>query len=135
MARPKKSRYICAFPKIMEFRPFGEYAEVVDLSFDEFEAMRLIDHMNFSQEECAKQMVVARSTVTAIYDSARKKIADAMVNGKVIAIHGGDVELCPRHGNCCGRCGQNKCGKCNHGTCPDCRYNNSKNSNCKHNIA
>jgi predicted DNA-binding protein (UPF0251 family) len=135
MARPKKSRCICSFPKVMEFRPFGEYAEVIDLSFDEYEAMRLIDHMNFSQEECANQMDVARSTVAAIYDSARRKIADAIVNGKAIAIHGGDVELCPSHGNCCGRCGQNKCNNCNHGNCPNCKYFTSKMNNCSVNAS
>ncbi|MFR5875738.1 MAG: DUF134 domain-containing protein [Eubacterium sp.] len=123
MARPKKSRCICAFPKSMEFKPFGEYAEIIDLTFDEYEAFRLIDYLDFSQEECARQMEVARSTVAAIYQSARKKIADAIVNGKALEIHGGDVELCPSHGNCCGRCGQNICGNCNHGSCPDCKNN------------
>jgi predicted DNA-binding protein (UPF0251 family) len=130
MARPKKNRCICSFPKILEFRPFGDYADVVDLSFDEYEVMRLIDNMGYSQEECSKQMDIARSTVAAIYESARSKIADAIVNGKAIAIYGGDVELCSRHGNCCGRCGQNKCGKCNHGSCPKCRYNTTKSVSC-----
>lgn len=134
MARPKKNRCICSFPKILEFRPFGDYAESVDLSFDEYEVIRLIDHMNFSQEECSKQMDVARSTVAAIYESARKKIADAIINGKALEIRGGDVELCPSHGNCCGRCGQNKCGNCNHGNCPNCKYNISKNKKCNGNF-
>lgn len=130
MARPKKNRCICAFPKIMEFRPFGEYADVIEMSFDEYEAFRLIDHLKFSQEECAKQMDVARSTVTSIYENARTKIADAIINGKALVFHGGDVELCPSHGNCCGQCGKNECGNCNHGICPHCKYHISKTKNC-----
>ena len=83
MARPRKMRCICAYPKSMEFRPFGEYAETVDLNFDE-------------------------------YESARTKIADAIVNGKALVIHGGDVELCPNSSTCCGRCGQRDCDACGH---------------------
>lgn len=130
MARPKKSRCICSFPKIPEFRPFGDYADTVNLHFDEYEVIRLIDHQGFTQEECAKQMDVARSTIASIYESARKKIADAIVNGKALAINGGDVELCPSHGNCCGSCGKNKCGNCNHGSCPNCKYNYPTNDVC-----
>lgn len=117
MARPKKPRCICAYPKSMEFRPFGEYAEIIDLSFDEYEAFRLMDYMNFSQEECARQMDVARSTVASIYESARAKIADAVVNGKALVIHGGDVQLCPNHSNCCGLCGKNNCETCDNHVC------------------
>ena len=114
MARPKKRRCICEYPKSMGFRPFGDYAESVSLSFDEYEAFRLIDKLKFSQEECAKQMAVARSTVAAIYESARTKIADAIINGKALEIHGGDVHLCPNHSTCCGRCGQRDCDSCGH---------------------
>lgn len=117
MARPKKNRCICAFPKSMEFRPFGDYAETVDLSFDEYETIRLIDLKGFSQEECARQMDVARSTVASIYDSARKKVSDAIVNGKALQIYGGDVELCVNHGVCCGSCGKNRCDTCDNSAC------------------
>lgn len=114
MARPKKMRCICEYPKSMGFRPFGDYADTVSLSFDEYEAFRLIDKLKFSQEECARQMAVARSTVASIYESARYKIADAVINGKALEIHGGDVQLCPNHSTCCGRCGQRDCDSCGH---------------------
>lgn len=114
MARPKKMRCICEYPKSMGFRPFGDYADTVSLSFDEYEAFRLIDKLKFSQEECARQMAVARSTVASIYESARTKIADAVINGKALEIHGGDVQLCPNHSTCCGRCGQRDCDSCGH---------------------
>lgn len=117
MARPRKNRCICSFPKSMEFRPFGDYAETVDLSFDEYETLRLIDLKSFSQEECARQMDVARSTVASIYDSARHKVADAIVNGKALQIYGGDVQLCENHSVCCGDCGKNNCPTCTNVAC------------------
>ena len=121
MARPRKPRRICAYPDIMGFRPFGDYADVVDLTLDEYEVMRLMDTLSYSQEECAKQMDVARSTVAAIYESARLKTADAIINGKSLVIHGGDVELCSS--TCCRRCGQKACVDCEHGTSPQCKIN------------
>jgi len=49
-------------------------------------------------------MQVARTTVQAIYSSARKKIADCIVNGKQLVIEGGNFELCDRGKKCKGRC-------------------------------
>ena len=115
MARPKKLRRICAYPKVMGFRPFGDYAEVVDLTFDEYEVMRLMDALGYSQEECAIQMDIARSTVASIYNSARAKTADAIIYGKSLVIHGGDIELCKGSSTCCGKCGKTACKDCGHG--------------------
>ena len=100
MARPYKNRRICAYPKVLGFTPFGDYAETVTLTLDEYEAFRLIDRLDYSQEECARHMGVARSTVTSIYESARAKIADAIVYGKAINIGGGDVYTC-EHSSVC----------------------------------
>ena len=63
------------------------------MSLDEYEAIRLLDHLGLTQEACAVRMGVARTTVTAIYDSARKKLADALVNGKTLQIRGGSYAL------------------------------------------
>lgn len=59
------------------------------MTVDEYEAVRLLDVEGLTQEACADRMNVARTTVTAIYDSARKKIADAIVHGKRLLIAGG----------------------------------------------
>ena len=64
-------------------------SESVHMTVDEFEALRLLDAEGLTQEGCASRMNIARTTVTAIYDSARKKVADALVNGKRLLITGG----------------------------------------------
>ncbi|MBQ1338795.1 MAG: DUF134 domain-containing protein [Thermoguttaceae bacterium] len=112
MVRPRKRRRLCEYPGVLGFRPIGDSGESVELRFDEYEACRLIDTLHFTQEECARQMNVARSTVAAIYQSARAKIADALFYGKTLNFHGGDVELCKFHSECCGRCGQRDCAAC-----------------------
>jgi predicted Fe-Mo cluster-binding NifX family protein len=65
------------------------------MTVDEFEALRLLDDEGLTQEACAVRMNIARTTVTAIYDSARKKVADALVHGKQLLITGGCCEFTP----------------------------------------
>ncbi len=65
------------------------------MTVDEFESMRLLDDEGLTQEACAARMNIARTTVTAIYDSARKKVADALVHGKRLLITGGHCEFEP----------------------------------------
>lgn len=120
MARPVKRRRICGLPEVNEFYPRQkEAAEMIQLTVDEFEAIRLIDQLGLSQEDCALQMNVARTTVQNIYDSARKKLADVIVEGKGLQIGGGSYELCPHAAGCCGKACRRRpgCGKrCGDGT-------------------
>ena len=96
MPRQPRCRCIYGYPDHWSFSPDdGESLEEVVLALDEYEAVRLIDHENLTQEQCARQMEVSRTTVTAIYDSARKKIADAIVCGKRLVISGGCYRLSP----------------------------------------
>ena len=74
--------------------------ETVTLALDEYEAIRLIDLEGLQQEQAAQAMGVGRATVQAIYTSARRKLADCVVHGKLLAIGGGDVELCPGREHC-----------------------------------
>jgi predicted DNA-binding protein (UPF0251 family) len=76
------------------------------MSIEEYEAVRLIDLQGFMQEEAAQQMNIARTTVQRIYNDARKKLAESLVNGKTLKIEGGDYMLCNGLENSCG------CGGC-----------------------
>ena len=94
MPRPQKSRRICCYPDYWSFAPDQDTAnDTVTMSLDEFETIRLIDYQGKTQEQCAAEMNVARTTVTAIYDSARKKLAAALVEGRRIVISGGNYTL------------------------------------------
>jgi len=89
-------------PRVSVFAPIGEDADYVVLTVDEYESIRLIDKQGFSQEECAAYMQVARTTAQQIYNSARKKIASALVDGKGLRIEGGDYRLCDGKESFCG---------------------------------
>ena len=63
------------------------------LSLDEYETIRLLDYDGLNQVECANRMGVARTTVTAMYESARRKLVSAIIEGKRLRIAGGNIEL------------------------------------------
>ena len=95
MARPTRSRKICSLPKHTAFGAKDNAADdVVTLTLDEYEAIRFIDFFKRTHEQCAVHMGISRTTVTEIYERARFKIADMLVNGKELVIDGGSVSLC-----------------------------------------
>lgn len=96
MARPKKCRRVCHFPQALVFEPMGDLNnnEAIVLTVDQYETIRLIDKEGLSQEQCGEQMGIARTTVQLIYTTARKLLADALVEGRTIRIEGGDYEIC-----------------------------------------
>lgn len=95
MPRPKRKRIVCREPDYICFRADGiPPAEAVVLTVDEFETIRLVDLEKQTHEETARQMQVSRTTVTEIYESARFKLADSIVNGKNLLIEGGHYQLC-----------------------------------------
>ena len=92
MARPTKFRRVEAFPMSDYFIPMGKpkcELEEVLLKIEELEAMRLKDIEDLNQEECAERMQISRQTFQNVIDSARKKIAIALSEGKAIRISGG----------------------------------------------
>ena len=117
MPRPQKCRRVCSAPKSCIFMSDNKMGGDVVLQVDEYETIRLLDYEGMTQEQTAVQMNVARATVTLIYENARKKIADALVNGKSIIIQGGNVKVCDAADNCCGRCGTANCMECNNRQC------------------
>ncbi|MDD4839056.1 MAG: DUF134 domain-containing protein [Clostridia bacterium] len=108
MPRPKKWRNVCCLPNNNRFGPLNgniNNADCIVMTVEEYETIRLIDSQEMKQEECAEHMHVARTTVQGIYDSARKKLADSLINGKLLLIEGGDYMLCDGSGNSCGGMG------------------------------
>lgn len=96
MPRPTKCRRVCQYPNTLAFAPItdGEEKAPVTLTVDEYETIRLIDWEGLSQEQCSASMQVARTTVQKIYGSARRKLAEVLVDGRPLRIQGGDVQLC-----------------------------------------
>ena len=92
MPNRRRFRRIKMPPAMEGFKPFGvpmRELESVDLLYEEYEALRLADYENLTQEEAAKKMNISRPTFTRLYDKARKSIAKAFVEGKAIIIQGG----------------------------------------------
>ena len=97
MARPTKKKIISYEPDSISFGPLDYDSSLIDtevtLLYEELECIRLIDYLGLNQEECAKRMQVARTTVQAVYQSARRKISEALINGYRLVINGGSYEL------------------------------------------
>ena len=90
MSRPPRRRRICGRPQVDAFCPKGRCgAAPILLTLDEYEVIRLVDLEQQTHAQCAAQMDVSRSTVQAIYESARRKIAACLVHGKPLHITGG----------------------------------------------
>lgn len=111
MARPKKWRKVCCLPQNSNFGPLdnkvSEKSNII-MEVDEYETIRLIDLEGLTQEECSQQMNIARTTVQRIYSSARKKLAQSLVEGKSLQIEGGNYKRCNGTGK---TCKSNNCGK------------------------
>ena len=94
MPRPLKCRRVCGCPGSYYFKPRAvplDVLEEVCLAMDEFEAVRLADLEGLYQEAAAQRMGVSRQTFGRIIESARRTIADAIINGKSLRIEGGEV--------------------------------------------
>ena len=96
MSRPVKLRYVAQLPTAGSFRPVGipvSSLQEVHLSLEEAESIRLKDLEGLEQEECAERMRISRPTFHRILESAHRKVADALNNGKAIQIEGGNFGL------------------------------------------
>lgn len=125
MARPVKSRMVEFLPTEYLFMPMGKpRCEVLEttLQIDELEALRLKDLEELSQEECAKFMQVSRATFQNIIDSAHKKVAAALTEGKAIRIGGGSftTKQCRYKCTSCGKLYEINFER-DKGMCPHCK--------------
>jgi predicted DNA-binding protein (UPF0251 family) len=83
-------------PQANYYKPRGiplSVLEEVTLTVDEFEAIRLTDLEGLYQADAAEKMNISRQTLGRILESAHKKIADALVNGKALLIKGGSIQI------------------------------------------
>src|SRR5665647_482469 len=123
MSRPKKCRMVGFVPDNSCFHPQLYNKDEIVLSIEEVESIRLSDYLEMEQDSAAESMNVSRGTFQRIINVARKKTADALVNGKTIRIDWGNYELsagkvCCRRYN--GNCKRKDCEKCE-----DCEHNKS----------
>lgn len=138
MPRPRLRRRVWFQPNVTYFKPAG--IRMVDLeetilTVDEFEAVRLKDFLNLEQEKAAKKMNISQPTFHRLVLSARKKIAEALVNGKAIRIEGGNFKMVQpiqrgmgrgmRAGRSMGR-GRSFGGSASSCICPACGYQEQK---------
>ena len=95
MPRPMRFRRVAGMPSYMHFMPAGRGipGKETILTVEEFEAIRLKDHEELDQNDAAKRMEISQPTFQRIYNSARKKIADSLVNGRPLRIEGGHYRL------------------------------------------
>lgn len=103
MARPRKWRRVCCLPQNTLFGPLSLAGEdTIVMTVEEYETIRLIDLEGLNQEACAERMHVARTTAQAMHRSARRKLADCLVNSKRLLIEGGDYKICDAQEMPCG---------------------------------
>lgn len=127
MARPHKCRRVHWHPEYTYFKPQGipiRALDEVNLTVDEFEAIRLADLEGLYQEQAAEKMGVSRQTFGNIISAAHLKIADSLVNGKAVKITGGMYEMEGKRAFHCAHCAHEW--ELDFGTgrpekCPQCR--------------
>jgi predicted DNA-binding protein (UPF0251 family) len=93
MARNKKDRLIQMAPHFCGFKPQGIQSKLssdVSINFEEYEALNLCDYELLNQSEAAKLMNISRPTFTRIYESVRRKIAKAFIEGSYINFEAGN---------------------------------------------
>ncbi|MBS1404139.1 MAG: DUF134 domain-containing protein [Oscillospiraceae bacterium] len=102
MPRPQRCRKVCSEPEYSMFYPAGfASGDTVTLTVDECEVIRLVDLEKLTHSQAAELMEISRTTATEIYNIAREKIAECIVNGRPLAVSGGSYVLCGG-GKCCG---------------------------------
>ncbi len=121
--RPRRKRRVAIELGADYFKPAGvpmPELEAVVLTFEEVEALRLVDFEGLEQEAAAEKMGVSRKTLWRELRSARKKVADALVGGKAIQIEGGTYKMVGR-----GRMGGYGLGPGGSCVCPSCGHTQS----------
>ena len=126
MPRPKKCRMVGFVPDNSCFHPQLYNKDEIVLSIEEVESIRLSDYLEMEQNSAAKSMNVSRGTFQRIINVARKKTADALINGKTIRINGGHYELLEGKECCMEHKNNRHCKRKYCEECEDCEHNKSE---------
>ncbi len=88
--RRRKMRMIGFIPQVRHFYPalppLGQPKPPIFMTYEEFEVLRLVDYEGLTQEEAGKRIGVSRGTVWRALSSARKKVAQMIVEGRELII-------------------------------------------------
>ena len=107
MARPPCPRRVASRPRFGYFKPAGvplRRLEETALSVDELEALRLADLEGLYQDEAARRMGISRATFARIVEASRRKVAEALVDGRALRIVGGPVAFAGERRFLCESC-------------------------------
>jgi len=115
-------------PKFRGYRPYGRAGgsrSKVELLYEEYEAIKLADYDLMNHQEASEVMGVSRATFARIYESARRKIARALVESKEIITVFGNAYL-EKNWFVCGNCNARFTIPANggNGHCPMCKSTN-----------
>lgn len=93
--RPIKTRIVRKEPQTRQFSPRGRVGRPghKELKLEEIESIRLADYMGLDQREAAKFMDISQQTFSRVLSKARKTLAEALINGEIIKIQGGDFKI------------------------------------------
>ncbi len=94
MSRPKKKREICNPPMFNRFKPVAKKSKsshIVELSIDEYEAIRLADYLSYDHVTSAEHMKVSRPTFSRLIESARAKVSTMLIDGQQLVVNGGQI--------------------------------------------
>ena len=90
-----KPRFIGMIPDANRFRPVTPVRrrymkDPITMTYDELEALRLIDYQGLTQEEAGEKMKISRGTVWRCLDSARKKIVTMLIENRELVVNEGN---------------------------------------------
>ncbi len=127
MPRPRRFSRILGKPRVCRFEPDmvgGDETEPLNITMEDFESLRLKDYQDIQQKKAAELMDISQPTFHRTLGSARKKITQALVEGKIIQIKGGDYIMDKKRYQCknCGFEWQSSSKE--YDKCPDCDSEN-----------
>lgn len=94
MPRPHRCRFIDSYPDHWSFAALDDPSrDTVIMSLDEYETILPAGQGRAETGGMCRENGRCRTTITAIYESARKKLAQCLVDGKTLRIEGGSYKL------------------------------------------